>query len=82
MKTNTTTYTKIFARISTILIATLLIADCSVTANRNRDVRRSADDTGNQLRRQEQCTQDVIKCPDGRYVGRDPDNGCQFKLCE
>lgn len=82
MRIDMKVHTKIFARISTMLITTLLIADCSVTANRDRDVRRSADDTGNQLRRQERCTQDMIKCPNGSYVGRDPENGCQFKLCE
>jgi len=27
------------------------------------------------------CTMDVRQCPDGTYVGRDPNNGCQFFPC-
>ena len=27
------------------------------------------------------CTQDAKLCPDGSYVGRDPDNNCQIKPC-
>jgi len=27
------------------------------------------------------CTQEVKECPDGSYVGRDPDNNCQFETC-
>ncbi len=27
------------------------------------------------------CTADVKECPDGTFVGRDPNNGCQFRVC-
>ena len=27
------------------------------------------------------CTQDVQECPDGSYVGRNPDNNCEFFAC-
>jgi hypothetical protein len=27
------------------------------------------------------CTSDVMQCPDGSYVGRDPLNNCQFYPC-
>eukprot|EP01059_Diplonema_ambulator_P036737 TRINITY_DN92_c0_g1_i9.p1 TRINITY_DN92_c0_g1~~TRINITY_DN92_c0_g1_i9.p1 ORF type:complete len:154 (+),score=55.33 TRINITY_DN92_c0_g1_i9:58-519(+) len=27
------------------------------------------------------CTQDVMQCPDGTYVSRDPANNCQFRAC-
>ncbi len=27
------------------------------------------------------CTQDVMQCPDGSYVGRNPNNSCQFYPC-
>lgn len=27
------------------------------------------------------CTQDVKECPDGSYVGRDPQNNCEFFSC-
>jgi hypothetical protein len=27
------------------------------------------------------CTQDVKECPDGSFVGRNPDNGCAFDPC-
>ena len=28
------------------------------------------------------CTKDARQCPDGRVVGRDPYNNCEFKPCE
>ena len=28
------------------------------------------------------CTEDVKTCPDGSFVGRDPENGCNFFPCE
>ena len=27
------------------------------------------------------CGADVKQCPDGSYVSRDPDNGCEFRPC-
>jgi hypothetical protein len=27
------------------------------------------------------CSADVLVCPDGSYVARDPDNNCAFKPC-
>ena len=27
------------------------------------------------------CTQEAKECPDGNFVGRDPDNNCQFRPC-
>jgi hypothetical protein len=27
------------------------------------------------------CPADVKQCPDGRFVGRNPDNGCTFDAC-
>lgn len=27
------------------------------------------------------CTADVMECPDGSYVSRDPDNNCEFMAC-
>lgn len=27
------------------------------------------------------CPQDVRQCPDGSWVGRDPDNNCRFRPC-
>lgn len=27
------------------------------------------------------CTQDVFECPEGSFVSRNPDNGCQFYDC-
>lgn len=27
------------------------------------------------------CTNDVYQCPDGSYVGRDPNNNCEFRPC-
>jgi len=27
------------------------------------------------------CPQDVRQCPDGSWVGRDPNNNCQFRPC-
>ncbi len=27
------------------------------------------------------CPQDVRQCPDGSWVGRDPDNHCRFRPC-
>ncbi|PKL30713.1 MAG: hypothetical protein CVV45_16150 [Spirochaetae bacterium HGW-Spirochaetae-10] len=48
----------------------------------SEDFRRNPYDTGNQIERKEQCPQEKIRCPDGRWVGRDPANNCQFELCE
>jgi hypothetical protein len=28
------------------------------------------------------CTQDAMQCPDGSFVGRDPNNNCEFYPCE
>ncbi len=40
-------------------------------------------DTGNGGAGSEQkfCTMDAKMCPDGSYVGRDPENGCEFRAC-
>lgn len=27
------------------------------------------------------CTMDAMLCPDGSYVGRDPQNNCEFRAC-
>jgi hypothetical protein len=27
------------------------------------------------------CTADVMQCPDGSFVARDPSNGCEFRPC-
>lgn len=39
-------------------------------------------DSGEKPDNEEQvfCTQDVMKCPDGSYVGREPPD-CKFKKC-
>jgi hypothetical protein len=34
-----------------------------------------------QLQEQIVCAQDVMDCPDGSFVARDPENNCEFPAC-
>ncbi len=61
---------KLFVIVATLAIVVVLLTACGQQPRTNNP-------PGTKV-----CTQDAKLCPDGKtYVGRDPDNNCQFKPC-
>jgi hypothetical protein len=69
-----------------ILLGTFILAQNisnSTTGQQNGVVTNISNSTNNQyLENQSKfCTKDLRQCPDGNYVGRNPNNNCEFYPC-
>ena len=62
---------KIFVCVFVLLFCTILLSSCTQQQS-NPTLEQG---TG------VLCTADVQECPDGSFVGRDPENNCMFKEC-
>ena len=65
---------KIFVCIFVLLFCTILLSSC--TQQQSNPTDPSLEQVTGVL-----CTQEVQECPDGSFVGRDPENNCMFKEC-
>ena len=64
----------IIAALSILGVATAAAANASV-ASADRHALRHIRSL------QDKCAADVMECDDGSFVGRDPNNGCDFSPC-
>ena len=60
-----------------IIAAFLIVSGCTHTEETHSNETSEVDNSEVKV-----CTKDAKMCPDGRSVGRDPKNNCEFFACD